>query len=109
MNVRFSDHAIRCRSTSAELQQLLTGRAIELELCLPRDRRFLVNVRPSALEKWQLDSDPTGLWLSIPRSQLEELAQKLPNKEGIEHGFETAQGSLVVSFEVDRKKSQALA
>ena len=47
MNVRFSDRAIRCRGTSAELQQLLTGRAIELELCLPRDRRFLVNVRPS--------------------------------------------------------------
>jgi len=41
MNVRFSDHAIRCRATAAELQQLLTGRAIELEICLPRDRRFL--------------------------------------------------------------------
>jgi uncharacterized protein DUF7009 len=104
MNVRFSDHAIRCRSTSAELQQLLTGRAIELELCLPRDRRFLVNVRPSALEKWQLDSDPTGIWLTIPRTQLEALAQMLPSKEGIEHAFETAQGSVVVSFEVDVKR-----
>jgi uncharacterized protein DUF7009 len=109
MNVRFSDHAIRCRSTAAELQQLLTGRAIELEICLPRDRRFLVNVRPSALEKWQLESDPTGIWVSIPRSQLEELAQALPSKEGIEHGFETAQGNVVVSFEVDLKKGQAKA
>src|ERR1044071_217232 len=107
MNVRFSDHAIRCRSTPAELQQLLTGPAIELELCLPRDRRFLVNVRPSALEKWQLDSDPTGIWLSIPRTQLEALAQMLPSKEGVEQAFETAQGSVLVSFEVDLKKSQA--
>ena len=104
MNVRFSDHAIRCRATSAELQQLLTGRAIELEICLPRDRRFLVNVRPSALEKWQLESDPTGIWVSIPRSQLEALAQTVPSKEGIEHGFETVQGSVVVSFEVDVKR-----
>jgi hypothetical protein len=104
MNVRFSDQAIRCRATSAELQQLLTGRAIELEICLPRDRRFLVNVRPSALEKWQLESDPTGIWMSIPRSQLEALAQTLPSKEGIEHAFETAQGSVAVSFEVDVKR-----
>ena len=104
MNVRFSDHAIRCRATSAELQQLLTGRAIELELGLPRDRRFLINVRPSALDKWQLDSDPTGIWVSIPRSQLEALAETLPSREGIENGFETAEGSVVVKFEVDVKK-----
>src|SRR6185369_12407352 len=104
MNVRFSDRAIRCRATSAELQQLLTGRAIELELCLPRDRRFLVNVRPSALEKWQLESDPTGIWMSIPRSQLEALGQTLPSKQGIEHEFAAAQGSVVVSFEVDVKR-----
>ncbi|HKQ12210.1 MAG TPA: hypothetical protein VJT80_02175 [Steroidobacteraceae bacterium] len=105
MNVRFSDRAIRCRATSAELQKLLTGRAIELEIYLPRDRRFLVNIRPSALDKWQLESDPTGIWVSIPRSQLEALAQTLPSKEGIEHGFETTQGSVGVSFEVDVKKS----
>lgn len=103
MNVRFSDRAIRCRATAAELQQLLTGRAIALELCLPRDRRFLVNLRPSALQAWQLESDPTGIWVSIPRSQLEALAQTLPSKQGIEHGFETAQGSVVVTFEVDLK------
>jgi hypothetical protein len=103
MNVRFSDRAIRCRATSAELQRLLTGRAIALELCLPRDRRFLINVRPAALQNWQLESDPTGIWVSIPRAQLEALAQTLPSKEGIEHGFETAQGSVVVVFEVDLK------
>jgi hypothetical protein len=104
MNVRFSDRAIRCRATSAELERLLTGRAITLELCLPRDRRFLVNVRPAVLETWQLDSDPTGIWVSIPRSRLEELAKSLPSKEGIEHGFETAQGIVVLTFEVDLKK-----
>ena len=101
MNVRFSASAIRCRATSAELEHLLTGRAISLDLNLPRDRRFRVNVRPSALDTWQLESDPTGIWVSIPRSRLEAFAQTLPSKEGIEHGFETAQGSVTVSFEVD--------
>ena len=107
MNVRFSDRAIRCRATTVELQQLLTGRAIALELCLPRDRKFRVNVRPAALETWQLESDPTGIWVSIPRSRLEALAQALPSKEGIEHGFETAQGGVTVSFEVDLRESGA--
>jgi hypothetical protein len=105
MNVRFSERAIRCRATAAELQQLLTGRAIGLELCLPRDRRFRMNVRPSALEQWQLESDPTGIWVSIPRAQLEAFAQTLPSKEGMQHEFEAAQGGVTVTFEVDVKKS----
>jgi len=105
MNVRFSDQAIRCRATAVELQQLLAGRAVALDVCLPRDRRFRVNVRPSALETWQLDSDPTGVWVSIPRSRLEVFAQTLPSKEGIEHSFETSQGNVVVTFEVDLRKA----
>lgn len=109
MNVRFSGQAIRCRATSAELQQLLTGRALTLELSLPRDRKFRINVRPAALETWQLDSDPTGIWIAIPRSALQELAEMVPSKEGIEHSFESAQGGLAVTFEVDLKKSQASA
>ena len=109
MNVRFSEQAIRCRATSAELQQLLTGRALTLELSLPRDRKFLVNMRPAALETWQLESDPTGIWIAIPRSQLQALAETLPSKEGIEHGFETAQGALTMTFEVDLKRGQAKA
>jgi hypothetical protein len=105
MKVRFSDRAIRCRATRAELDQLLTGRAVALELSLPRDRRFRVNVRPAALETWQLESDPTGIWMSIPRSQLESLAQSLPSKEGVAHSFETDSGSVLVSFEVDLRDS----
>ena len=62
-------------------------------------------MRPSALETWQLESDPTGIWVSIPRAQLEAFGKTLPSKEGIEHGFETAQGSVTVSFEVDLRDS----
>jgi hypothetical protein len=105
MNVKFSEQAIRCRATVAELQQLLTGRALALELCLPRDRRFRVNVRPAVLGEWQLESDPTGIWLAIPRSQLQALEEKVPSKEGIEHSFATGQGAVTVAFEVDLRKS----
>lgn len=109
MNVRFSHQTIRCRVTRHELERLLSGRAVELELCLPRDRRFRVNVRPAALDAWQLDSDPTGLWVTIPRTELQTLAQTLPRKDGIEHSFETSEGSVVVSFEVDLRGAAAAA
>ena len=105
MNVRFSERTLSCRATSSELEQLLTGRAISLDLYLPRDRRFRVNVRPSALQAWQLESDPTGIWVSIPQAELAAFGKTLPSKEGIEHGFETAQGSVTVSFEVDLRDS----
>lgn len=102
MKIRFSDQAVRCRVTRPELDRLLTGHAVVLEVALPRDHKFRVNVRPAAINGWQLENDPTGLWLSIPRAELEALAQTLPSKEGIERSFETSNGGSVrVSFEVD--------
>jgi len=105
MKVRFSDRAVRCRVTRAELQRLLSGRAVALEVPLPRDHVFRVNVRPAAIDGWQLESDPTGVWLSIPRAQIEQLSQGLPSREGIEQSFTTADGGRVtVSFEVDLRE-----
>lgn len=108
MNIKFSPQAIRCRVTRAELDLLLVGRAIELDVGLPRDHTFRVNVRPSALGSWQLDSDPTGIWLTIPRAALESLAASLPSKEGLEQVFPLSKGrEVVVSFEVDVREKKA--
>jgi hypothetical protein len=101
MNVRFSPHAVRCRVTSAELERLLSGRAITLEVTLPRDHAFRLNIRPGALATWQLDSDPTGIWLTIPRVELETLAKALPSKAGLEKSFALTSGEVRISFEVD--------
>ena len=110
MNVRFAEQSLRCRVSTAEVQTLLTGRAITLEVVLPHDHAFRLTVRPSALNQWQLASDPTGLWLSIPRAEIEGLAQTLPSKEGIAHTCETANGKhLEVMFEVDVKKEKRMA
>lgn len=104
MNVKFSPQALRCRVARAELDLLLAGRAISLEVELPRNHRFRVSVQPSVTHAWQLDSDPTGLWLTIPRAELQALAHALPSKEGLEHAFPIAERrELTVSFEVDVK------
>lgn len=101
MNLGFANRAVRCRVTRAELDRLLSGRAVSLEIALPRDHRFRANVRTVALRDWQLDSDPTGLWLAIPRTELESFAQLLPSEQSLQHTFEANGDRVVVSFEVD--------
>jgi hypothetical protein len=104
MNIRFSERAVRCRVTRAELERLLSGRAVALEVALPRDHVFRVNIRPSTLGGWRLDADPTGLWLTIPRTDLESLSASLPSKEGVDQIFPASNGaSVAVTFEVDVK------
>ncbi len=105
MKVRFSEQAVRCRVTRMELDRLLSGRSVALIVPLPHNHVFRLSVRPAVVAHgWQLESDPTGLWLTIPRHDLESLAQSLPSKEGLEQCFDVpAGGTLRVSFEVDVK------
>lgn len=101
VNIKFSSDAVRCRVSRAELDRLLSGRAIGLEVPLPRNHLFRANVWPGAMEGWQLESDPTGIWITIPKTELQTLAESLPAKEGIEQEFEAMDGTVKVSFEVD--------
>jgi hypothetical protein len=102
MNIKFSDEAVRCRVSRVELDRLLSGRAIALEVPLPRNHLFRANVWPGAMGGWQLESDPTGIWITIPKTELQALAESLPNRDGIEQDFDTAtEGKVKVSFEVD--------
>ncbi|MBC7982435.1 MAG: hypothetical protein H7Y02_01125 [Candidatus Obscuribacterales bacterium] len=110
MNVRFADRQIRFRIAQEELDRLLTGRSLALDVSMPRAHRFRASVSVTPLGDWQLDSDPTGLWLSVPRSEVEELASSLPSKEGLEHDFNLdAATKVTVAFEVDLRKDQQKA
>jgi hypothetical protein len=102
MNIKFSGEAVRCRVSRDELERLLAGRAVALEVPLPRNHVFRANVWPGAMAGWQLESDPTGIWITIPKAELQALAESLPSKEGIEQEFDTStDGKVKVSFEVD--------
>ena len=91
MNIRFSDRHIRFRIAKHELDRLLAGRSLQLDVPMPRAHQFRASIGLTPLGDWQLDSDPTGLWLTIPRSIVEGLSQSLPSKEGIEHAFQTGE------------------
>ncbi|MGE0116082.1 MAG: hypothetical protein AB7T07_14520 [Steroidobacteraceae bacterium] len=102
MNLRFATQSIRIRISTEELAQLQAGKSLGLEVSLPRGHSFRAKVNQSNAE-WQFDSDPTGLWFSIPRAELELLAQGAPSKEGMMHVFDTHHGELQISLEVDVK------
>lgn len=101
MNVRFADQSIRFRVHQEEFERLLAGKAVALEVTVFSSRVFRANISSSMLGPWQLDSDPTGLWLSVPRNELKSLSDNLPSKEGLEHEFKTNHGDLRVALEVD--------
>ena len=101
MNIKFSDNGVRCRVSRSELDRLLTGRAVALEVPLPRNHSFRANIWPGAMDGWQLESDPTGIWITIPKVELQSLAESLPSKEGIEKEFDGGEGPITVRFQVD--------
>ena len=107
MNVRFSDRHIRFRVSRSELDRLLAGRSLALDVPMPRSHQFRASVSAAAFGDWQLESDPTGLWLSIPKQTLEEWQATLPNKEGLQHQFQLDGSQLSVAFEVDLRNDES--
>jgi hypothetical protein len=79
VDVKFSGQSLYCQISRTELATLVSGRSVDLIVSLPKHRTFRLGVRPSAMSAdrggWALDSDPTGLWLTIPRAELEQLGQ----------------------------------
>jgi len=104
MNVRFAAGEIRLRISTPELELLLAGRKLRLRVALPRLRRFEATLAASSIN-WELASDPTGLWVTVLRSDLEALAATLPAKEGLAHEFALEAGDVLrLRLEVDVRK-----
>jgi hypothetical protein len=77
---------------------------------MPRRHSLQITVRSVAGSSWELDNDPTGIWIAIPRAQLELLAQSLPSREGLMHEFALDEArQLQLMFEVDVRRKQRAA
>jgi hypothetical protein len=102
MNVRLAPHEVRFRVTRDELEHLLSGRSLALRVALTGHHEFQASVIAQKVGAWRLDSDPTGLWLTLPKGELETLAGAVPTAAGLMHDFELPQGqALQLTFEVD--------
>ncbi|MBL8268683.1 hypothetical protein [Steroidobacter sp.] len=105
MDVRFSGQALHCQLGRTELERLVSGRAVDLVVALPRHHAFRVSIRPSVMTAerggWQLDSDPTGIWVTVPRAELEQLGQTTTFAERLLHDFPvTSDANLQLILEV---------
>ncbi len=92
MNIRLAPGELRIAITRTELDQLRARRAILLELALPRQHVMRVSVTAVAVGDWQLDSDPTGVWLAIPRRDLESFATEPGAGPSVVRHFDTNDG-----------------
>ncbi len=102
MNIRFAPREVRFRVTRDELNQLLAGRSLALHVALTGHHEFQATVAADRLGTWRFDSDPTGLWLTLPRKDLEPFADGAPTAAGLEYGLDLPDGQrLELSFEVD--------
>jgi hypothetical protein len=99
VDVRFSGQSLYCQITRSELERLSTGRSIDLVVQLPKHHSFRMSLRPSPMSAerggWQLDSDPTGMWLTIPRAELELLGQTTTFAERLVREFPVSDGENV--------------
>jgi len=101
MNVRFAPGEVRFRITREELDQLRSGRPVVMIVALPGQHAFQASIVSNQFGTWRLDSDPTGLWLALPKSSLDAFTD-VPSADGLEHCFELASGGAVnLVFEVD--------
>jgi hypothetical protein len=91
VDVRFSGQALYCHLSRVELQRLVCGRSVDLHVAFPRNHVFRLSLRPSNLDAdrggWQLQSDPTGIWLSLPRTELDQFGQSESFAERLVHSF----------------------
>jgi hypothetical protein len=102
MNIRFAPGQIRFRIDRLELETLLGGRALVMRVDLPGQHAFTASVNPDRLGTWRLDSDPTGMWLVVPRRALAAFEDGVPTADGLTHRFELATGGeLELTLEVD--------
>jgi hypothetical protein len=92
VDVRFSGQSLYCQITRSELARVAAGLSVDLIFQLPKHRSFRVSLRPSSMSAdrggWALESDPTGIWLTIPRAELEMLGQTTTFAERLTREFE---------------------
>ena len=84
MNIRFSKNSIRFRITKDELSALLKQKFFKEETPLPSDQTFGYEVLCSKSDRAvSLNFSNYFLTLFVPEQQVEELAARLPSKEGL--------------------------
>jgi hypothetical protein len=75
------------RLAPLERAEFLRGRAVSIAVDLPRRRSLSVSIASSLVGDWRCDSDPTGIWINVPRGACgEPLAPELVHEFVVDDG-----------------------
>lgn len=104
MNLRISNGQLRFRITRAEMEALLQGTPLELELPLAHQSlRYSIRTDNIA-SSLSLEEQAGGLHLVVDKVEFETLARKLPSREGIERRITLGGKELLLALEVDVRR-----
>lgn len=104
MNIRISEGQLRFRITREELQRLQNG--VQLALSLPvqgQSHTYTVALKEQNMPlNVELKAQEWKLW--IDKSALQQFADALPSREGIEHTIMLGDHQLKLVLEVDVRR-----
>lgn len=95
MKVQFVPDGLRIRVTRDEFARLRKGQPLELDVA----GHWRIGVRAAAGPALELA--PGRLDLGLPAADLDDLASRLPAREGVEATVEAGGRTLRLAFEVD--------
>ena len=98
MKVQFASGAIRLRVTHAEFDAMRAGTALSLGIAAPGGR-WQIDVRPAPA--FSISLDAMRMAVSIPTSDLADLAGRLPARDGLRWQAGGPDGPVAVVLEVD--------
>lgn len=98
MKVQLAAGSIRLRLTHAEFHALRTGTALSLGIAVPGGR-WQIDIAPAPAFSTALDA--TRLAISVPTSDLADLAERLPDRDGLRWQADGPDGPVAVVLEVD--------
>lgn len=99
MKVQFAPGRMRVRVDRAEFDRLRSGATLVLDVA-----RWAVHLE--ATDAFGLNAQDDRLVLGLPAGALEELAARLPSRDGIEAVLELGGRPLAIAFEVDLRDAR---
>lgn len=106
MKLQIESQQWRLRISEDELQQLREGAVLASTTALPRDAQFTFELALDSQLTASIDTAGNGWTFTVPATQVNSYAQKLPSREGLHFDLPIERGpALQLVFEVDVRDS----
>jgi len=106
VNLRISENQLRFRITRDELDFLMNGEILQLDLNLSTQRLVYSISTSDSAAPLALIAGQNLLHLAVNKVTLTEFASNLPAREGIEHEVQLGMSHVTLMLEVDVRRKR---